>query len=466
MDDPELVDRLAQHHTLGAAPREELAWLAGHGYLRHMEEGEFVTRKTELLDTLAIVLTGHFSIYVDRGAGPRKVMEWSAGDVGGFLPYSRMTNPPGDAVMDEPGDIFFVHRDHFPELIRACPTVTTALVHAMVDRARRFTSSDLQDEKMMSLGRLTAGVAHELNNPASAAARSAKLFVQGLTTLEDASRALGASGLSDAQLAAINRSRQACLSAAPSALAPVERADREDAMASWLDAHGADPGAAAALADTAVTFEDLETLASTLADAALNTTLEWMAADCTSRALAADVERAATRIHDLVASMKRFSYMDQTSVPEAVDLGMSVRDALALLLHKARKKSVGVGVTLPPGQRVLAIGGDLSQVWMNLIDNAIDAVSESGHVTVTAERSLDRVIVRVADDGPGIAPEIRGRIFDPFVTTKPVGQGTGLGLDIARQLVRRNDGDIEFDSRPGRTEFRVTLPAVPDGSSS
>ena len=466
MNASDLVTRLAQHRTLGTAPRRELVWLAAHGYVRHAERGEFVTRKTELLDTLIIVLSGHFDIQVDRGAGPRKVMEWGEGDVSGLLPYSRMTSPPGDSVIDEPGDLFMIHRDHFSEMIRECPTVTATLVHLMVDRARRFTSSDLQDEKMMSLGRLAAGLAHELNNPASAAARSARLLVDGLADLEGASRDLGAARLSEAQLAAVNRSRHTCLTNVPSALSPIERADREEAISTWLAAHGADPDAAAALVETAVTFEELDTLASALDRSTLNTTLQWIAADCSTRSLAVEVEKAATRIHDLVAAVKRFTYMDRTSAPEAVDLAISLSDSVALLLHKARKKSVGVAVNLEPNlSRVRAIGGDLNQVWTNLIDNALDAVAESGQVTITAVRHLDFMIVRIIDNGPGIPPKIHERLFDPFFTTKPVGQGTGLGLDIARRLVRRNDGDIEFESRPGRTEFRVTLPIASDGSS-
>lgn len=467
MEVPDLVNRLAEHRTLGAAPREELLWLVGHGSLRRVERGEFVSRKTELLESLVIVLSGHFAIHVDYGAGPRKVMEWAGGDVSGFLPYSRMTNPPGNAVMDDPGEVFLVHRDHFPEMIRECPMVTAMLVHSMVDRARVFTSSGLQDAKMISLGRQSAGLAHELNNPASAAARSAKLLTQGLAGLEDASRALGAARLSEAQLAAVERSRRSCFAGVASALSPIERADREDAIAAWLESHGADSGAAAALVETAVTFEDLDTLASVLDDGALSTTLRWMAADCSSRALASEIEKASARVHALVAAMKRSSYMDRASVPEAVDLAIGLNDSVLLLLHKARKKSAALGVTLPPDlPRVHAIGSDLGQVWTNLVDNALDAVGEGGHVTITGERRLDAVVVRILDDGPGIPPEIGEKIFDQFFTTKPVGQGTGLGLDITRQLVRRNNGDIEFDSRPGRTEFRVSLPVASDSPSS
>jgi signal transduction histidine kinase len=253
---------------------------------------------------------------------------------------------------------------------------------------------------------------------------------------------------------------------ATAGLSPIARADREDAIASWLEAHGAQPDAASALLDTALTFEDFDALAAALDGDALNTALRWLAADCSTRSLATEVERAVTRIHDLVAAIKRFTYMDRTSAPEPVDLSISLNDAVALLQHKARRKSLRVSVDLKPDlPRVRAIGSDLNQIWTNLIDNAIDAVGEAGEVAVTAGPRLDFVIVHIVDNGPGIPPNLGEQIFDPFVTTKPVGQGTGLGLDIARRLVRRNDGDIEFESRPGRTEFRVTLPVAGDDTA-
>jgi signal transduction histidine kinase len=380
---------------------------------------------------------------------------------------TRAKPPGGDPLVDEPGDLFMVSRDDFPEMIRQCPTITTALVHLMIDRVRRFTSNDLQDEKMISLGKLSAGLAHELNNPASAASRSARLLAQGLAALEDASRALGAARLTPAQHEIAQRSRKACVSTAAAGLSPVERADREDAIASWLDAHGAEPDAASALVDTALTFEDLDALAAALDGDTLNTTLGWLAADCSARSLAAEVERSVTRIHDLVAAIKRFTYMDRTSAPEPVDLSISLNDTVALLQHKARRKSVRIGINLEPDlPRVRAIGSDLNQIWTNLIDNAIDAVGEGGEVVITATPRLDFVIVHIIDNGSGIPPTLGQQIFDPFFTTKPVGQGTGLGLDIARRLVGRNDGDIEFESRPGRTEFRITLPVAGDGTAS
>jgi signal transduction histidine kinase len=408
-----------------------------------------------------VFLSGHFTFYEDRGLGPRKVLEWSAGDVSGLLPYSRTTRSPGEGVILEAADVFMVDREHFPALIRECPSVTETLVHRMLDRTRVFTSSALQDEKMASLGRVSAGLAHELNNPAAAVARSAKLLTPTLAEAEHASRAIGAARLTDAQFEAIDRVRVGCASAQPSALTPVERVDREEVLMEWLEAHGVDPDAAAALVDTGTTVDALETLASAVQGRELDAAVRWIAAGCTIRTLTSDIEKAASRVHDLVQSMKRFTFMDQRQMPEPIDLSQGLRDSVALLLHKARKKSVGVTINVADDvPRVHAIGSDLNQVWTNLIDNAIDAAPEAGHVEISARRELQFVVVRVVNDGPGIPPDIRERIFDQFFTTKPVGQGTGLGLPIARQLIQRNQGDIDVISQPGRTEFRVSVPVA------
>jgi signal transduction histidine kinase len=157
--------------------------------------------------------------------------------------------------------------------------------------------------------------------------------------------------------------------------------------------------------------------------------------------------------------------MDRHQAPEATDLSQGLNDSVALLVHKARRKSVGIVVNIDNVPRVWAIGSDLNTVWINLIDNAIDAAPESGHVEITAGRELTFVVVRIVDDGAGIPADIRDRIFDQFFTTKPVGQGTGLGLEMARTLVRRNGGDVDFESRPGRTEFRVSLPIATEATT-
>ena len=460
MIDTDLVERLAAHRALGSAPRGQLEWLAAHATLHRFAVGDEVSPPGVPIRSLYVVLSGHVIIRIDRGAGPRKVMEWHAGDVSGLLPYSRLTGPPGRVAVVTPAEILMVDRDHFPEMVSRCHELTTILVHVMLDRARRFTTSDLHDEKMLSLGRLSAGLAHELNNPASALARSAGELSARLFEMEASALALGAERLTPEQLATIDRVRNECGEpAARAALNPLERADREEAVAGWLTRHGLRAEITETLAETAVTVESLDQLAKTLGHDALEFALRSIGASCRTRVLAAEIETAAARIHTLVAAIKGFTYMDQTNIRSPVAIGQGLSDTMTILGAKARKKSVTVSVQvaedLPP---VEGFGGELNQVWANLIDNAIDAAPASGHVEVTAVREGDFVVVRVVDDGPGVPEELSDRIFEPFFTTKPQGQGTGLGLDITRRLLREHEGQIEVHSRPGRTEFRVILP--------
>lgn len=240
---------------------------------------------------------------------------------------------------------------------------------------------------------------------------------------------------------------------------PMERADREDEIAEWLERHGVDQSALESLADSAVTLEALDALTRHVEGPSLDAALDWVAAGTAVRALASESERAGSRISDLVGAMKRLTHMDRAPVREPLDVERGIRDTLMVLGHNARDKSVSVKIEVAPDLPTLrAIAGELDQVWMNLLDNALDAVDVGGHVVVTVKPEGRSLVVRVIDDGPGIPPEHQRRVFDAFFTTKAPGEGTGLGLEIARTRVRGHGGEIEFDSRPGRTEFRVSLP--------
>ena len=455
----DILDRLAEHKTLSAAPREELAWLVAHGTLRNLGKGDVLSHKGIQVAGLYIVLSGRISFFVDRGAGPQKLTEWHPGDVTGVLPYSRLGTPPGDAIAQEPTEIFSLPRECLRALTRECYEVTAMLVRVMLDRTRLFTSSDLQNEKMISLGKLSAGLAHELNNPASAIDRCAALLTDKLEEAEAATHALGVARLSDEQLAAVEAVRSACLAkVAQGVRSPLERADREEAISDWLADHGLDTDSAESLADTEVSFEALDLLAATVQGPALDAVLRWAASGCAVRSLASDIQDAAMRISGLVTAVKGFTHMDQAVVAEPVDLAPSLGNTVAVLKSKARGKSVAVDIELEPGlPHVRGFAGELNQIWGNLIDNALDAVPEGARIQILAAREGHNVVVRFVDNGPGIPPEILERIFDPFFTTKPLGEGTGLGLDIVRRLVRHNDGTIEVESHPGRTEFRVAL---------
>jgi signal transduction histidine kinase len=213
------------------------------------------------------------------------------------------------------------------------------------------------------------------------------------------------------------------------------------------------------LADTDVTLAALDRLAAAVEEPALNTVVRWAAAVCAMRNLTSMIQGSAMRISSLVYAVKGFTHMDQANAAERVDLGPSLTNTVTVLTSKAREKSVTVTLKLEPElPNVRGFAAELNQVWGNLIDNALDAVDYGGRIDVLAIRENETVVVRICDDGPGIPAELCDRIFDPFFTTKPLGYGTGLGLDIARRLALHNDGMIDFESRPGRTEFRVRLP--------
>jgi signal transduction histidine kinase len=461
MVEQDLMSRLAQHRALGAAPASELAWLIAHGTLHTYPAGSVVSAKGTQVKTLFILFRGHLIIRADRGAGAHKIFEWRGGDVGGAMPYSRGASPPTDAIAEEDMEVLEIPQTSFGEMTRECPVITAELVHAMLDRARQFTSADLRDEKLVSLGKLAAGLAHELNNPASAVVRSTKILIESLNGAEETSRILAGAGLTPAQFAAIDKAREMCdTSRGLAPHTPIERADREDELTDWLGDHNATQEYAVPLADTGITPNALDLLARTVSGDALEAALGWITACCLVRTLASEIDTAAERIHDLVGAVKGFSYMDHAPTLESVDVRKGIGDTLKMLGAKTRAKAAHVSLELPDDlPRAHAVGAELNQVWMNLIDNALDAVDVGGHVSVIGTKERDRVVVRVVDDGSGIPPEIQGRIFEPFFTTKGVGNGTGLGLDVVRRLLQRHDGDIAVDSVPGRTEFQVRLPA-------
>jgi signal transduction histidine kinase len=313
---------------------------------------------------------------------------------------------------------------------------------------------------MVSLGKLSAGLAHELNNPVSAIERSAALLEDRLNDAEEASLALGCSSLTPTQLAAIDAIRPHCLVAqAHGVRSPIQQAEREEEIADWLADHGVDEALSTTLADTAVTLEALDQIAAAVTGPALGAVLRREAAGFAVRAITSEIQEAAMRISGLVLAVKGFTHMDQATVAAPIDLASSLSNTAMVLKAKARMKSIAVTITTELGlPRVLGFAGELNQIWANLIDNALDAAPTSGCVEIFAKREKQRVVVSVVDNGAGIPDEARAHLFDPFYTTKPVGKGTGLGLDIVRRLAVHNGADVDVHSVPGRTEFRVSLP--------
>lgn len=458
----DLIERLTQHKTLGAVAREELVWLAEHGEFRSFTVGEMVSHKGEPVEGMYVILSGRLALFADRGGGPSKIAEWTGGEVTGMLPFSRLGNAPANSIVQEPLEMVVLHRDRLRELTRECFEITSILVHRMLDRTRFFTSNELHDEKMISLGKLSAGLAHELNNPAAAIERSVCLLTDRLEDSENAARILKGARLTDEQLAAVDAIRASCMAKRSAGVrSPLEQIDREDAIAEWLAERRLDGSIAPVLAETEVTLHDLNALARTVPGPALNPVLRWTAAGCAVRSLASEIQGCSTRISSLVIAIKGFTHMDQGIAADLLDPARGLSDAVTVLHAKATQKSISVALDVEEGlPRVNGYAAELNQIWGILIDNALDAAPEGGQITVSIRGEGGRVVVRIVDNGAGIPAEIQSRIFDPFFTTKPMGQGTGLGLDIARRLVQHNEGLIEFVSKTGRTEFRVSLPAA------
>lgn len=454
----EIVERLAALALLAPVPRAEIAWMAARGEVRLFGVGDIVRRIGDPIDEMWVVLAGRLAFTQQKGGAWRTMTESVRGDVVGAVPHSRIRESMANLVARDETTVFALHRSHFSELIQSCCEMTTALVHHLLDRSRLQHAARLNDDRMEGLGRLAAGLAHELNNPASAAARDALVLRSLLNDSAKAARALAGAQLIPEQLATIDH-LLAVSAETPRQRSPLEAAGREDDIADWLNAHDLDDASADALAASDIPLEALEQLAEALPAEALGVSIRWLASGLAARELAHEIEAATSRIHHLVNAVRGFTFMDRESVPEEIDIARGLADTVSMLGSKARAKSVDLqiesGDDLPT---VHGIGSEINQVWEKLIDNALDASHPGGGVTITATVHGDAVIVRIADTGPGIARDIQSRVFDPFFTTKPTGEGTGLGLDIARRFVHLHRGEIDFTSQPGRTEFRVYLP--------
>ncbi|HEX8829885.1 MAG TPA: ATP-binding protein [Longimicrobium sp.] len=349
------------------------------------------------------------------------------------------------------------------EAIVTTAPVAQLVLPALAGRTQEVDAQRQQQEKLAALGRMAAGLAHELNNPAAAVRRAAAQLDETVADAQCSALRLHAHPLEPRQQELLDRlyteSRAFCAASIP--MEPLQRSALEDTIADWLEDHGVAESwnVAPTLVAGGIAPARLQELAEAMGDDRLADTVSWLAATLASAALLRDVVQSSDRISFLVQSIKQYSHMDQAPELKEMDLHAGLESTLTLLHHKLKH---GVEVTreydagLP---RVCVYPGELNQVWTNLIDNAVDAMDGKGRLRIRTSRAGDDAQVEIADDGPGIPAEIQARIWEPFFTTKGVGQGSGLGLDIVRRIVqRRHGGSIRVDSRPGETRFRISLP--------
>ena len=451
--------------ALQNVPQHELAWLAGQLEPRDLAAGERYYTQNEPVTGLQIVLSGSLQA-VRREAG-EEVTSFllETGEISGLLPFSRMKVYGVSAVALRETRVAELSAEVFPELQNEAPSVLQLLVHEMLDRTQEYTRLGAQREKLISLGTMSAGLAHELNNPASAARRAARNLQGTLQAFDEHSSQILSPVIFKAHESGSDpfAPLYEAMTLDGDDLNALKRSDLEDDLGDWLAEHGVkNPWeVAATLVTGGLDKTVMETVADQLVPEQVLNFLNWVPKDVEMRLLSKELAESTTRISDLVGAMKAYTYMDQGLDKQEVSLREGVVNTLVILKHKWHKKGVTIVKNFEDVPKVSAYGSELNQVWTNLISNAVDAVDEGGKVTVQIgyDASAEVACVDIIDDGPGVPEELQGRVFEPFFTTKGVGEGTGMGLDIANRIVRqRHRGSLQLTSRPGFTRFRVRLP--------
>ena len=441
-------------------PEDQVQWFLSRSQELQMKPGDIYARQGAPADAMFVVLEGEVQ---GRGelAGDTVILPIPAGSVTGILPFSRMKNFTlgGRAVTD--AHLLRFPASLFPELVQKSPELATRLVGLMSDRIRETTRFEQQRDRLAALGKLSAGLAHELNNPASAAKRASSQLRDLLKRIRDASHELGKFDLTPTQRAEIERLEASLTQTGASPLDPLVASDLEDQLDSLLRSHGQNDmwQLAADLARRNFRPEALEQLFLNLDADTARAALVRISASLEISGLLNEIESSASRISDLVRAIKEYTFMDQAPL-QNVDVVKTLENTLTILNHKLKH-----GVTVRRDYRdtslsVNSFGSELSQVWTNLIDNAIDAMGGQGELYVRAYRDDNCVVVEIADNGPGISPEVMPHIYEPFFTTKGVGEGTGLGLDTVKRIIRKHHGTIQVRSKPGDTCFQVWLPVA------
>ena len=439
-------------------PDDQLVWFISQSQEINLKAGDTYLRQGDPADAMFVILEGQMQGRGELG-GETIVLSMKPGDVGGVLPFSRMKQFPvtGRAVSD--GRALRFPASSFPELVQKMPVLAQRLVALMSDRIRETTRFEQQRDRLAALGKLSAGLAHELNNPASAAKRAASQLRGMLYRIRDASHELGRRELTPAQKSEIEKLEAALIARDEPPLGALAVSDLEDQIDSLLRSHGQDGlwQLAADLAGKGIQPAVVESLFATLGAETGRAALLRIAALLEVASLLQEIESSTSRISDLVRAIKEYTFMDQAPV-QNVDIVKSLETTLTIMNHKLKK---GVAVQRDYQRIPLLVnsfGSELNQVWTNIIDNAIDAMGGKGKLRVRTYREDSCVVVEIGDSGPGISPEVQAHIFEPFFTTKGVGEGTGLGLDTALRIVKKHKGTIQVNSKPGDTRFQVWLP--------
>lgn len=462
------IEELKTVIGLSELPEEHLQWIADHSDYVEFEDGEVIVRTGEAADFMMMIVEGVVSFYMDKGGTLVHYFDFAndniTGGVTGLLPYSRMKISPGTSYAVGKLRGFRMHRDMFPELERLNPAFIQRLIGYMTERARAFATTQLQHEKVSALGKLAAGIAHELNNPASAINRISAELTKRLKENYSLTEKLLQHDISPGHLQNIHsmvEQKEEELTGKKK-LSPMQRIQKEDEMNDWLQDNGLDNNVAGeAFVEAGFTAEDLGTIRNDAGKESFTDVLLWIENLLSSQRVIKDLEEASTRISHLVGAIKSHVHMDQTNDLQPTDIHNDIENTLTLLGYKLREKNITVKKifcdNLP---HVPAYVGELNQVWTNIIDNAIYALPKDGELRIETTCDDKNARIKIIDNGSGIPQEIISRIFDPFFTTKKQGDGTGIGLDLVNRVIKHHNGDIKVNSKPGHTEFAICIPVA------
>jgi len=459
----EIITALRTITAIDGLTEDEYRWLATHGKESVGEDGAMVFTEGSPADSMVFILKGEVHVRRHNG-GPMAMWIGRAGAMTGKLPFSRMKTYGGDGYTVGPSWSLQIHESLFPAMLAAIPSMTQRVVSAMMDRVREVTRMEQQAEKLDALGKLAANLAHELNNPASAAQRSASSLFSELRQYGDQKYRMGNLCLPDSITSkyrswVVNvRAIMAERDAQGGVVDILAESDRETDLIQWLEAHNIpNPWAIApALAETGLPAAHLDELADIMPSEALPVAVATVASSLRVERMAETVVNSTVRIFDLIRAIKDYSYRDQAPIQD-VDLAQSLENTL--VMFKSRLQHVKVETEFDPAlPPVAAYGRELNQVWTALIENALDAMKDHGTLRLCTRLQGQMAFVEIWDTGPGIPPELKSRIFEPFFTTKAPGRGLGLGLDTAQRILQRHSGYIHVESRPGATCFQIRLP--------
>ncbi len=430
------------------------------GTVLELKPGDILFREGDTTYCFYIVLSGQIKITKHLGLEEIVVTIHRQGEFTGDL--NMLTGGMSQVTATSTDVSQVIQFSDFKELLKGCPRSVDVFVPALAERSKELEIKLRQQEKLAALGKLSAGLAHELNNPAAAGKRAAQQLGKTIASLQQKMLALRGQYfspdhrqlLSELQQQAISQSQcELCLS-------PLEQSDREDELADWLESLGIDNAweLAPSLVSVGVERSQLEILAQEMEGTAFAEALMWLEASLTTNSLVTDLEHSTTRISDLVGAIKNYSYMDRGTIQE-VNLHDGLDNTLKILHHKLKYGITVIKEYNNDIPQVSVYGGELNQVWTNLIDNAIDAMDGKGELTIRTTLEDTCVLVEIIDNGAGIPAELQSRIFEPFFTSKAVGKGSGLGLDISRRIImQRHKGNLRFESQPGKTNFQVRIP--------